>query len=109
MPTLPTGYVQSVRVEYTREYLNWIVSLPNAAIQWRVQQRVERLIGGNPGSHRHLGKGVIELKIDTGPGYRIYCSRVGRDTLILLVGGDKRSQVRDIQKALELRSLYREG
>lgn len=64
--------------------------------------RVERLIHGNPGSHRNLTEGVSELKIDIGPGYRVYYSTCGDRLLLLLIGGDKSSQQKDIAKALEL-------
>ena len=64
--------------------------------------RVDRLIHGNPGAHRKLTEGVAELKIDVGPGYRVYYSRRGERWLLLLVGGDKSSQTKDIAIALEL-------
>jgi putative addiction module killer protein len=70
--------------------------------------RVERLIGGNPGQHRELTDGVTELKIDFGPGYRVYCSRRGDRLLLLLAGGDKSSQHRDIAKAIELARHFEE-
>ena len=64
--------------------------------------RVDRLIHGNPGSHRNLTEGVSELKVDVGPGYRVYYSLRGNRLLLLLVGGDKASQAKDIALALEL-------
>jgi len=64
--------------------------------------RVDRLIHGNPGSHRNLTEGVSELKVDVGPGYRVYYSLRGNSLLLLLVGGDKASQAKDIALALEL-------
>ena len=64
--------------------------------------RVERLIHGNPGSHRNLTHGVSELKIDQGPGYRVYYTQRGDRLLLLLVGGDKTSQLKDIAQAIEL-------
>lgn len=71
--------------------------------------RVDRLIHGNPGSHRHLGEGVSELKVDVGPGYRVYYSQRGDRLLLLLAGGDKSSQQRDIAKALELNRKLKES
>jgi len=64
--------------------------------------RVDRLIHGNPGAHRNLTEGVSELKVDVGPGYRVYYSQRGDRLLLLIAGGDKSTQVRDIAKALEL-------
>jgi len=67
-----------------------------------VQVRVERLAAGNPGDVRPVGEGVSELRIDYGPGYRVYFTRRGRTVIILLAGGDKRTQAADIKTALRL-------
>ena len=64
--------------------------------------RVDRLIHGNLGLHRNLTEGVSELKVDVGPGYRVYYSQRGDRLLLLIAGGDKSTQVKDIAKALEL-------
>jgi putative addiction module killer protein len=71
--------------------------------------RVERLIGGNPGQHRNLTGGVSELKVDFGPGYRVYYSLHGERLLLLLVGGDKSSQSKDIELALRLAKNFKES
>jgi putative addiction module killer protein len=68
--------------------------------------RVDRLIHGNPGNHRNLTEGVSELKIDVGPGYRVYYSIRGQDLLLLLAGGSKASQSSDIARALELNRSF---
>ncbi len=70
--------------------------------------RVDRLIHGNPGAHRNLTEGVSELKIDVGPGYRVYYALRGDVLLLLLIGGDKSSQQRDIARALELNRNFTE-
>ena len=70
--------------------------------------RVDRLIHGNPGSHRNLTEGVSELKIDVGPGYRVYYSQRGDLLLLLLVGGDKSTQKKDIELALRLNRNFKE-
>lgn len=75
----------------------------------RILMRVDRLIHGNPGSHRDLTEGVSELKIDVGPGYRVYYSSRSQRLLLLLLGGDKSTQQRDIAKALELNRNYTES
>jgi len=64
--------------------------------------RVDRLVHGNPGQHRRLTEGVCELKIDFGPGYRVYYKERGGEIIILLAGGDKSTQQRDIQTAISL-------
>jgi len=91
-----------MRVEKTDEYRAWIDGLTDLAGRARVLMRVDRLIHGNPGAHRKLTEGVAELKIDVGPGYRVYYSQRGDRLLLLLAGGDKSSQAKDIAKALEL-------
>ena len=70
--------------------------------------RVDRLIHGNPGEHRNLTDGVSELKIDVGPGYRVYYSARGDRLLLLLIGGDKPSQQKDIVKAILLAKNFSE-
>ena len=74
-----------------------------------MQVRIERLAGGNPGDVRAVGKGVFELRIDYGPGYRVYFTRRGRATIILLVGGVKSTQEADIRTAQRLADGLREG
>ncbi len=91
-----------MRVKKTAEYRAWIDNLKDQAGRARVLMRVDRLIHGNPGAHRNLAVGVSELKIDVGPGYRVYYSQRGDKLLLLLAGGDKSSQAKDIAKALEL-------
>ena len=70
--------------------------------------RVDRLVHGNPGDHRNLTDGVSELKIDFGPGYRVYYSKRGNRLLLLLAGGNKASQAKDIAKAIRLAREYGE-
>jgi putative addiction module killer protein len=67
-----------------------------------VQVRIERLAAGNPGDVQPVREGVSEMRIDYGPGYRVYFKRMGREIVILLVGGDKRTQSADIERALRL-------
>ena len=97
-----------MRVDKTDEYAEWIDALRDAAGRARILVRVERLIAGNPGQHRHLTDGVSELKIDVGPGYRVYYSQRGSRLLILLAGGDKSSQSKDIELAIKLAQNLRE-
>ena len=95
-----------MRIEKTNEYRNWIDGLKDQAGRSRVLMRIDRLIHGNPGNYRNLTQGVSELKVDVGPGYRVYYSKRGDRLLLLLAGGDKATQARDIAKALELNRNY---
>ncbi|MDD2977387.1 type II toxin-antitoxin system RelE/ParE family toxin [Aquabacterium sp.] len=80
----------------------WINELKDRSARARIQVRVDRLAHGNPGQHRNLTNGLSELKIDVGPGYRVYYTQRGEELIILLVGGDKSSQQNDIARAQEL-------
>jgi putative addiction module killer protein len=86
----------------THVYRDWINSLRDRTGRARIQVRVDRLVHGNPGQHRQLTEGVFELKIDFAPGYRVYYTERGGEILILLAGGDKTSQQRDIRTAISL-------
>jgi putative addiction module killer protein len=97
-----------MRVEKTEAYREWLDALKDRAGRARILVRVERLIEGNPGQHRQLTEGIAELKIDFGPGYRVYYSRKGDRLLLLLAGGDKSSQQKDIAKAIELATHFEE-
>ena len=101
-------YNAPMRVEQTDEYRTWIEELKDRSGRARILMRVDRLIHGNPGSHRDLNEGVSELKIDVGPGYRVYYSLRGERLLLLLAGGDKASQQKDIALALALNRNFKE-
>jgi putative addiction module killer protein len=92
----------------TDDYQNWINGLNDRAGRSRMLVRVDRLIDGNPGLHRNLTEGVSELKIDVGPGYRVYYSFRGDQLLLLLAGGNKSTQNKDIEQALELNRLFKD-
>jgi putative addiction module killer protein len=91
-----------MRVRLTEVYLDWINGLRDRNGRARIQVRVDRLVHGNPGDHRHLAGGVSELRIDAGPGYRVYYTQRGDELIVLLAGGDKSSQQQDIRRAIEL-------
>ena len=97
-----------MRVEKTDEYRDWLDRLRDQAGRARILVRVDRLIHGNPGDHRNLPGGVSELRIDFGPGYRVYYTQRREQLLLLLIGGDKSSQVKDIVKAQQLAKDYGE-
>ena len=96
------GYNTRVRVQMTEVYRDWINSLKDLAGRARIQVRVDRLRHGNPGQHRNLAGGVSELKIDFGPGYRVYYTDCGGELIVLLAGGDKSTQEQDIKAAIAL-------
>jgi putative addiction module killer protein len=95
-----------MRALKTEVYQNWINSLEDRVARARIQVRVNRLVHGNPGKHRNLPGGISELKIDLGPGYRVYYTWRGGELIILLAGGDKSTQQRDIAAALELAANF---
>lgn len=89
-------------VRMTEVYRDWINSLRDRAGRARIQVRVDRLANGNPGQHRNLTGGISELKIDFGPGYRVYYTEREGDLVMLLAGGDKSTQQQDIRTATAL-------
>lgn len=97
-----------MRVEKTEEFREWLDALKDRAGRARILMRVDRLIQGNPGEHRNLTDGVSEMKIDFGPGYRVYYTQRGARLLLLLAGGDKSTQQKDILKAILLAKSYQE-
>ena len=97
-----------MRVEQTDEYRDWIDGLKDRMSRARILVRVDRLIDGNPGQHRDLTDGVSELKIDIGPGYRVYYTQRGTRLLLLLIGGDKATQQKDIALAIHLAKNFKE-
>jgi len=91
-----------IEVRQTDEYSDWFANLRDRQARARINARIRRLSLGNPGDVKPVGEGVSELRIDYGPGYRVYFLQRGREVVILLAGGDKRTQQKDIQTALEI-------
>ena len=97
------GYNQlMIEIHKTEIFAKWIDSLQDIRGRARIQARIERLAMGNPGDVKSVGEGVSEMRIDHGPGYRVYYLRHERSVIILLAGGDKSTQARDIKTALRL-------
>jgi putative addiction module killer protein len=86
----------------TYDYARWFARLRDHAAQARIVARIRRLLLGNPGDVKPVGEGVSEMRIDYGPGYRVYFTRRGHSLIILLAGGDKSTQAKDIARAKEL-------
>jgi putative addiction module killer protein len=80
----------------------WLRELHDIRARARIEARVLRLSQGNPGDVKPVGSGVSEMRIDYGPGYRVYFTRRGRFVIVLLCGGDKRTQNADIRRAIEI-------
>lgn len=104
---------QAVRVyacsDGSEPFTQWLRGLRDGAGRNRVRQRVARVRLGNFGDARSVGEGVRELRIHAGPGYRVYFGREGDAVVILLCGGDKGSQARDIERAQDYWRDYRSG
>ncbi len=88
-------------------YRDWFDSLRDKRAQAKIQARVERVALGNLGYTEKVGEGVVELKIDYGPGFRVYFGQMGTQLVILLCGGDKSTQKRDIKTAHDYWADYR--
>ena len=95
-------------IQSTDNYREWIDKLKDRAGRARILMRVDRLIHGNPGQFRTLTDGVSELKIDFGPGYRVYYAQRRTTLLLLLCGGDKSTQPKDISTAIHLAKQFSE-
>ena len=91
-----------LEVRRTEAYASWLDGLRDVRARARVLVRVERLLAGNPGDVRPVGEGVSEMRIDYGPGYRVYFKSQDRTIVVLLAGGDKRTQNDDIDTARRL-------
>lgn len=97
------GYkLHMIEVRQTDEFSEWLQSLRDERAKARIQIRIERLATGNPGDVQAVGEGVSELRINYGPGYRVYFKREGNQIVLLLCGGDKSTQAADIKRAKAL-------
>jgi putative addiction module killer protein len=97
------GYnITMIEIRQTDVYASWFANLDDRQARARIDVRIRRLSLGNPGDVKPVGEGVSELRINYGPGYRVYFVQRGQQLVILLAGGDKRTQEQDIQTALEL-------
>lgn len=91
-----------IEVRQTETFSKWLIKLRDLRARARIQARIDRLELGNAGDVKPVGEGVSEMRIDYGPGYRVYFIQKGSELIILLAGGDKRTQSRDIQNAIEI-------
>jgi len=91
-----------IEIRKTESFAKWLDGLHDIRARARILVRIERLAAGNPGDVKLVGEGVSELRIDYGPGYRVYYKKQGQKVVILLAGGDKSTQAKDIRTALRL-------
>jgi len=91
-----------LEVRQTIQFSRWLRRLADANASARIVARIRRMEMGNPGNCKSLGQGLMEMRIDHGPGYRVYFVRRGSAVVILLCGGDKRTQEKDIARARAL-------
>jgi putative addiction module killer protein len=96
-----------VEVRQSEEFSGWLHRLGDPGAVARIVSRIRRMETGNPGDTRSVGHGVLEMRVDYGPGYRIYYVHRGAQIVILLCGGDKRTQQRDIKRAQGLAETLR--
>lgn len=97
-----------IDVRQTETFAAWLMSLRDERARAKVNVRIRRLSLGNPGDVKPVGEGVSELRIDHGPGYRVYYMRQGARLIILICGGDKSTQVRDIELAKTMAKTLKE-
>ena len=91
-------------IEQTGIYRRWFKNLRDERARARIRARLRRLQAGHIGDVRSVGSGVMEMRVDYGPGYRVYYCRRGQSVVVLLAGGHKGSQTRDIRRAIKLAS-----
>jgi putative addiction module killer protein len=91
-----------LELRQTEEFERWLNRLRDDAARAKILVRLRRLAQGNPGDVRPVGGGVSELRVDHGPGYRVYFAQRGAVLILILCGGDKRTQQRDIRRAIEI-------
>jgi putative addiction module killer protein len=91
-----------IEIRKTETFARWIDKLSDIRARARILVRIERLSMGNAGDMKSVGRGVWELRIDYGPGYRVYYTKMGQTVIILLAGGNKSTQAKDIKAALRI-------
>lgn len=89
-------------VQQTHKFSQWLIKLKDMRARISIARRLERAQAGNLGDVKSVGENIYEMRIDLGPGYRLYYTMRGDELIILLVGGDKSTQTKDIEKAKEM-------
>ena len=104
--TLTETRLATVQVRRTEEFAVWLGGLRDKQGRAKILARIDRLEDGNPGKTRSVGAGIVEMKIDFGPGYRVYYIQRGNLLILLLCGGDKSTQENDIKRAKALAAQW---
>lgn len=107
MEATPREIVSYLTTDGRNPFEEWYSSLKDQKAQAKIKSRLDRVRLGNLGDYRSVGEGVYELRIDYGPGYRVYFGQIGSTIVLLLCGGDKSTQQQDIRKAIEYWTDYR--
>ena len=107
MAPLTLGILYPIRystleVQKTDEFDEWLSSLADPRAQAKIASRIERLGLGNPGDVKPVGEGISEMRVPRGPGYRVYFKQTGKTVILLLCGGDKSTQEKDIKRAKDM-------
>jgi putative addiction module killer protein len=97
-----------IKIIQSETFKQWLLGLKDRAIRARVHIRMQRIEAGNIGDVKPVGEGISELRVDYGPGYRVYFTQREQCTVILLCGGDKASQIRDIDRAKSIAKSWKE-
>jgi len=92
----------------TEEFIKWLENLKDIQAYAQITKRLHRIVNGNLGDYKSVGDKVLELRVDCGPGYRLYFTKKNNELILLLIGGDKSTQKRDIEKAKALAAEYEE-
>lgn len=107
---MPEAYPREIQIYETPDgkhpFSDWLESLRDINARAKIRARLDRVEAGNLGDYKAIGKGVGELRIDYGPGYRVYFGQLGTTVIVLLCGGDKSSQDEDIRQAIEYWTDY---
>ncbi len=105
--SVPKEITIYITVDGEEPFTKWLEGLSDKRARAKIRTKIDRVSLGNLGDYKSVGKGVVELRVDYGPGYRIYCGLEGQTLVILLCGGDKDSQDKDIQQAQTYWADYR--
>lgn len=97
-----------IEIIKTETFENWLLGLKDRMARFRIQARIDRLANGNAGDFKPLREGISEMRIDHGPGYRVYFMRSGPVVIVILAGGDKRTQNADIEQAISISKEWKE-
>ncbi|SHL14052.1 type II toxin-antitoxin system RelE/ParE family toxin [Fibrobacter sp. UWEL] len=97
------------QVKRTEQFIKWMKNLRDVYAKSRINNRLKHVELGNLGDSKSVGDGVFEMRIDYGPGYRLYYMNVNGEVIFLLIGGDKSTQQRDIEKAKEIKKELNNG